>query len=78
MKPVPNQFVNFHCDDCDGIPGGSRCTTTSSCKGIEYLNGRCEVWTRSAGIGATEPRFSIGKAQVTKGSISVVQKFLAA
>lgn len=34
-----------------------RCATTSSCKGVEYLSGRCEVWTRSAGIGATESWF---------------------
>eukprot|EP00413_Alexandrium_margalefii_P043093 CAMPEP_0204592814 /NCGR_PEP_ID=MMETSP0661-20131031/51148_1 /ASSEMBLY_ACC=CAM_ASM_000606 /TAXON_ID=109239 /ORGANISM="Alexandrium margalefi, Strain AMGDE01CS-322" /LENGTH=908 /DNA_ID=CAMNT_0051603059 /DNA_START=57 /DNA_END=2783 /DNA_ORIENTATION=+ len=29
------------------------CATTTSCHGIEFKNGRCEVWTRAGGIGAT-------------------------
>ena len=32
------------------------CLTTWNCKGIEYDSGRCEVWQRSGGIGATAPK----------------------
>eukprot|EP00931_Biecheleriopsis_adriatica_P029330 TRINITY_DN17427_c0_g1_i2.p1 TRINITY_DN17427_c0_g1~~TRINITY_DN17427_c0_g1_i2.p1 ORF type:complete len:548 (-),score=69.45 TRINITY_DN17427_c0_g1_i2:34-1677(-) len=31
------------------------CALTSTCKGIEYSPGRCELWTRAAGIEATVP-----------------------
>jgi len=30
------------------------CRAESACVGIEYKSNRCEVWTRSAGIGATK------------------------
>eukprot|EP00438_Fugacium_kawagutii_P011865 Skav208120 [mRNA] locus=scaffold1223:27752:32990:- [translate_table: standard] len=31
------------------------CLAEESCKGIEYRDGRCEVWTRRAGIGSSAP-----------------------
>jgi len=30
-----------------------RCATNPGCRGVEYSNGRCELWTRIEGIGAT-------------------------
>ncbi|CAE7570592.1 unnamed protein product [Symbiodinium microadriaticum] len=33
----------------------SRCIATPGCKGIQFQPGRCEVWTRRAGIGTTAP-----------------------
>ena len=35
-------------DECKAV-----CRATEGCKGIEYSNGRCEVWTRVGGIQAT-------------------------
>ncbi|CAJ1387558.1 unnamed protein product [Effrenium voratum] len=32
-----------------------RCLGTSGCGGIEYSMGRCELWTRAGGIGASAP-----------------------
>jgi len=31
------------------------CKQLDICKGIEWSNGRCELWTRAEGIGATKP-----------------------
>eukprot|EP00931_Biecheleriopsis_adriatica_P053221 TRINITY_DN3111_c0_g2_i3.p1 TRINITY_DN3111_c0_g2~~TRINITY_DN3111_c0_g2_i3.p1 ORF type:complete len:1229 (-),score=178.22 TRINITY_DN3111_c0_g2_i3:135-3821(-) len=31
------------------------CSQTSGCKGIEFKEGRCEVWVRPAGIGSSVP-----------------------
>ena len=33
--------------------GKNRCRQRSGCVGIEFINTRCEVWTRRAGIEAT-------------------------
>jgi len=55
--------------DCEAL-----CESAQECKGIEYSHGRCEVWTRPAGIQATttltgfscykyEPIAALGKAR---------------
>jgi len=55
---LADHFTAYQASESDSFDGTlidckRLCATTSSCKGVEYLSGRCEVWTRSAGIGAT-------------------------
>ena len=46
----------------------SLCMANPSCKGIEYRDGRCEVWTRRAGIGSSAA--STGSMCLRKGVAS--------
>ena len=41
-------FSGTTVDECKVL-----CSTTAGCKGIEYRDGRCEVWTRRGGIQAS-------------------------
>mmetsp|Transcript_96764 Transcript_96764/g.269033 ORF Transcript_96764/g.269033 Transcript_96764/m.269033 type:complete len:621 (+) Transcript_96764:21-1883(+) len=45
------------------------CTGTAVCKGIEYMEqaGRCEIWTRTEGIGATVPANGFTCLQLEQG-----------
>ena len=46
-----SQDVESHVESLDQCK--SLCMAKPSCKGIEYRDGRCEVWTRRGGIGSS-------------------------
>lgn len=49
----PSNYVVMHVSNLEECK--SECINDSRCRGIEYSNGRCEVWIREAGIMASIP-----------------------
>ena len=61
---VYGQEESSSVEDCK-----SKCIATSGCRGIQFQPGRCEVWTRRAGIGASAA--SAGTVCMRYGTLSV-------
>lgn len=49
----PSYYSVFQTSSLEGCQ--TRCLDTPRCQGIEFSPGRCEVWTRTAGIQSTKP-----------------------